>query len=650
MKSPFSKDRFEHTASHVYYLPESIITNLEDTKPSYVIGSRGSGKTTLLKSLHWEERVKNDFLVEALGGDMFRGNFVAAYVKLPNVMVRALRKWLKTADDDNHAAIFGLYIDLIAVELLADAVGNLVSDGYLILTPDREEKVVGGFFDLYSTIFGVQNRPLTFFDFRSAIRKHRRLLEHQARISSSVDLFLEESFVPEVGELSREFSKHLAEMRVKDGCNDVPLHFKVCMDEAECLDLRQQQVVNTLIRICEFPISYIVSYVGTPLDSTTTVHEALSQQRADRHVVDLDLLKRQDFESLCNGVASSRVNAELGDKAEEFSTEKVLGRLDLNFLVEVIVAKSESEQALTMRRDAEAFLKSNWGIDRLGEAKLPYIESYVAKRLGLSLPDFAKEGAKRKQESAEFRKKIVAAYLSICHDLNVKKIPYAFDRMVFGISDRCVRDYLSQMHHIFVAAKMPLESFILGQIPVSVQESAIREASEEKRDSIPESGVLKPIQIGRFVRGLAELTALLQQGRKEDAEHLRSSERGLFEVNPLLGSCADDLELCNLVLDAADSGFLRLTKEGKAISSFRVHSSLAPVYGFSYRGSYYPVTLERAFLRELVECATNESLSAAVLRVFSRHTQVRRKSDTQLLLFPDIDTKQEKEIDDYTDF
>ena len=142
-----------------------------------------------------------------------------------------------------------------------------------------------------------------------------------------------------------------------------------------------------------------------------------------------------------------------------------------------------------------------------------------------------------------------------------------------------------------------------------IQADALHAASVEKRDSIPESGVLAPVETGRVVKGLAVLTAQLQS-TSSDKRHLRSTERGLFYFADT-SECEGLSDALGLVSDAAEAGFLRLHEEADNIRYFRVHSSLAPAYGFSYRGAYYPVPLSVADFEKLKSAETEDEIAAA---------------------------------------
>jgi hypothetical protein len=145
-------------------------------------------------------------------------------------------------------------------------------------------------------------------------------------------------------------------------------------------------------------------------------------------------------------------------------------------------------------------------------------------------------------------------------------------------------------------------------LPFELQARAIRAASEEKRDSIPNSGVLAPVETGRVVKGLAIVTSLLQSTSPDDS-HLRSTERGLFRLVSRSHEAQERQEVMRLITDAAEAGFLKMQEDAGQAGYFRVHASLAPAFGFSYRGAYYPVNLALAAFQNLQLSKNEDELS-----------------------------------------
>lgn len=641
MKSPFAKGRFEHEASQIYFLPSELVPKLEEFKSTYIVGSRGSGKTTLLKSLSWNERIQNQTLLAQLDGDPFRGAFIGSYVQLPKIQVRSIDVWLRDEDDQNYGEIFALYLDLIAIELMIGACADLLAFGNLNVSFEIEQKQLKKSAELYETYLQMDRPPESLREAWNSIRQFRKNYEKYARIRVDPKKFLERYDLPGIGELSRSLGIHLAELLKKaEGQDSVDWHFKICMDEAECLSNLQLRTVNTLVRLSEWPVSYVISFVGQPRDVTTTLFPKLTQQKADCNIEYLDDLRWNEFKKLCEGVATVRVRSAVDNDSLMFDSSKVLGDLDLNGLVESLVNRSESETAVQLKELAEKF-RSNWAENRIGSANLPYVEAYLADKLLLKVPDDSTNNKeRRKQESAEFRKKIVAAYLSICNDLKVKKIPYASANMVLGISDNCIRDFISQMDYIFRETGLSVSEFgelLAGQEedPISweIQSNAIHQASEEKDRSIPDSPVLTPIQVGRLVRGLGELTGILQRGGV-NTKHLQSSERGVFVRYESIHKSTTD-NITQMIQDAADAGFLKMKTANDGIVAFRIHCSLSPVYGLSYRGAYYPVPLKDEDLERFLACEGNDKILQVARSIAQRFEKPQAEHEKQKLLFPD---------------
>jgi len=640
--NPFARDRYEYTPNHLYYLPSNLITKLEDSKPSCVIGSRGSGKTTLLKALNWEERQRNESLSRQLGGDAFRGQFVATYTKLPLVQVGAFQSWLESAGDVAHNALFGFYFDLISAQSIAHSMGKIVSALPFAITVAAEEKAVADFLVECDYLLENQDRTRikTIIECHDLIRSQRRKIESSAIASRNHHEILEDIPLPALGQLPIAFGMAMARLLDESKAeNGHRWHFKCCYDEAECLNRRQLIVANSVIRTSSWPVSYVFSFVGEPTDLSLTIHEGLTVQRADRSIIHLDELDRYQFERLCDGVATVRIQAscaasriELDDKFE-FKTAKTLGELNLNLIIKEVMQRSENPFRITLREMAEAYRDSvSSQKDSAGDV-LPYIEAYIANKLNLKASNFDSPEEKRSQASREFRKKFVASYLSICRELSIRIIPYAFAKMVFGISDSCIRDYLAQMFQIFEKQGVSLERFLKSEIDWQTQSDAIHVASEEKRKSIRTGEeVSNPERVRRLTVAFGELTGLLQRGDQSNNIHLRSSERGWYHFGNAIVDSGQDHELFTILKDACEAGFLRLKREGSQILTFRVHASIAPSYGYSYRGAYYPVSIQRSELAEILNSADDDELEKIAKRISIRLNRGGTESTQQLML------------------
>src|SRR5262245_15653304 len=182
MNSPFSEGRFEYEAKHLYYLPSSCFPQLELPRPTYLIGSRGSGKTTLMKALHWQERLDNDTLLRQLNDDPFRGHFIGSYVKLPKIQLNTFDAWLHASDEPTYGLLFGLYIVLTCIELVAHSLAELLARQSLSLPTAQESAAVSLWLDSYPEFqnFRGGSIPHSVSQFRTRIRDIRRALEKAA--------------------------------------------------------------------------------------------------------------------------------------------------------------------------------------------------------------------------------------------------------------------------------------------------------------------------------------------------------------------------------------------------------------------------------------------------------------------------------------
>lgn len=624
MTSPFSQNRFEFGGKHTYFLPRPFFSQLEEAKPAYLIGTRGSGKTTLLKALNWKERLENDTLRRHLDNSPFAARYIGTYVKLPTIQLRSFEEWL-SPNETLYGKVVALYLDLISLDLATKAIANLLANGEISLAPDTERELVSAWLDSNPKVRSHAGSQAcsSVWAYSNLLSSLRAELEDAAMAAISIADVVARFPIGQIGSFGTSGFKQLAELLGKSG-PDVGCrwHFKVCMDEGECLTEFQLRVVNTMFRLAEWPLFPIISFVGRPDDITTTLIPHLSQQVADRNVIELDSMTRHQFEELAEGVATVRVREQSNDDRLAFDTVKVLGKLSINALLTHIIDKSENPRASELVVDAQAFAEES-RVDRGNSAEvdddespLPIYEAYLRNRLSLPLPPQGRTD-RRREESAEYRKKMVAAYLSICSDLKVRHIPYASADVVFGASDNCVRDYLSQVHELYIESGLTLEVFLESELSIALQSKAILRASEKKRDSIPTSGILAPVQTGQIIKGLSLLTAALQS-TSLDGRHLRSTERGQFVLNDDAASSDKYHEVSSAIQDAAEAGFLRLKKEGNQVKYFRVHASLAPAYGFSYRGSYYPASLSIDDIERLRKCDNSNAVTETARQIANR--------------------------------
>lgn len=607
MNSPFAPKRYELDGEHVYYLETEAFHKLEGTLPTFLVGSRGTGKTTLLKALDWEERLYNSRLREQLPGKPFNDKYIGVYFKLPMLHLELLDGWLAGVTDYEFGQVFSCYLDACWLEALAPALDTLELRREITLGRDATDEVFNYLAEAcrHSSLLEASLSPMPSSIAAALKRFHdlRRLIDKSARRRVPVAEVLEALPLDSIGDLGRDLGKLCClAIAGPDGAGGWTV--KVCMDEGDALSLRQQRAVNTMVRLAEHPVGYVVAYASRPADVTTTFIPNQSLQIADRQIILRDEMSDAEFKALAEGVINVRLDA-LG-KAPKFELDEVLGPLDVNGLLKTIATRSEGGLGAELIAAGE----------RLGQNTLgsPLIyEAYLHERLGLPILEGSK--AARKQASEQMRKKMVGTYLTLCSQLRRRPL-YASADMVLQLSDNCIRDFLRQIERIHEESRMSIDDFIGSRgISIATQDRGIVAAADSKAALVSEKILNRPGEANQLVVGLGELTRMLQVEVRNDAA-IRTPERGLFiyTVGSSPGAREDEL----LIREAAAAGYLRMYERGDDTPEdlvFRVHTSLAPHYRFSYRGAYYRTPLRSGAIRALREARTDAELRSVARRL-----------------------------------
>lgn len=624
--SPFDGKRYEHDGDHVYYIPSSLFPQLESAVPTYLVGTRGTGKTTLLRALSWDERLYNRSLRAQLGSDPFAQRYIGLYFKLPNVQLELLDRWLSDTEDADYAAIVAFYLDLCWLETLRSALEHLFAQRTVRLAADAESGLAVGLTAIWrdnpkcAEVFGAPN---DLDGFLSLMHPMRRAVEGLGRRRADPRVLLDSWPVGQVGSFGRRVGQLISNALdlSADRTHGPGWSFRVCMDEGEVLTLRHQRVINSMVRLAEWPVFYLVAYVSRPPDVTGTFLQNQTLQRADRQIILRDEMSDSEFRHLVEGVVNVRMRT-LPGRRLSISTRRVLGRLDINGLLQQILRRSEG-------REMAALLDAARQAATDEEGPPPIYETYLRLRrpeLSTPFPDTRFE--RRRQSSSSVRKQMVAAYLSICREAGAHPM-YASADMVLQTSDKCVRDYLWQMQAIQASAGMDILEFLAASVPIDVQDQGLRDAAAGKMSLFRERVLSSPTEANQFVDGLARITALIQSTGR-NYEQLRSPERGIFTYRCGVDSPFGPVHE-RFIREAAEAGFLRVLDDETAVDEirFRVHASLAPHYGFSYRGAYYSAgTLTDQEIVALRSASTVAAMQRAVNTVVQRVTGRRPRKST----------------------
>ena len=443
-------------------------------------------------------------------------------------------------------------------------------------------------------------------------RRLRHHLEREIQTGAKEEQLAENFPIGRLTEFADVVAKALIELYPKD--EEEPWYFLICMDEGESLTESQQRTINSLVRVAERPVLPVVAYLSLPNPLTETADQ-LTTTNADLDVIPIDAMEDSEFTQFVEGVASVRLQEATGGSDVSIDLTSMLGPLDINRLLEVILKSSSDGWAKDLLKDAEAVRDDSFFEEKKSKAP-PIYQIYLVKTLDIDVP---REGTPswelRKQKSAEIRKKMAAAYLSICRRLNSRPL-YASSQMLLQMSDLCVRDFLWQMHEIFVEVDLPADEFAKAtDIPIEAQNRALRRASENKINRVGDFVLAETSTVSRLVDGLGQLTTSLQrpteaQLKEGFTRHLRSNEPGAFRLPPVKEP-KEYADTMDLIKEAIDASYLRLVPSQNESFRFRVHTSLAAHYEFSYRGAYSDMILTLDEITEL--CTTTDEADRAEL-------------------------------------
>jgi hypothetical protein len=512
-------------------------------------------------------------------------------------------------------------------ELMIDAVISLRGEGVLTISGGDEIQLIRSLKDDFSSspllsdaMTGARRNTLA--NLLGAIRSSREELDRLAISRSDPTDALRFFPTRPPGAFVALICTKLAQLCDSSGKSGTGWHFKVCMDEGECLTPPQQLLLGTIIRTCSFPFFPIASFVDVPFSEDKTLFPTLTLQRADRELINLND-ESIDFRASAEGVATRRVRARLGQQYN-FSCVRTFGKLDLNSLLLQVLTESESPRAKELLRAAKGVEADgeeavadpdvdDEGLELPSTSAPPIIRTYIDQRLHTKPEPDKERWSRRRAESQTYRKMMVSAYLSVFAELNSHP-RYAYDRMIIGMSDRCVRDFLLQVDEVYSGAEVDLETYVTRLTPISIQAAQLRLASERKFVDLKSWVLHSHDRVNSLVKGLSLVTAGIQSSGP-GSRHLRASESGKFVL-----SRSDDLQLetqeeseagvrlSDVIRDAAQAGYLRVLSSDEDQVIFRVHASLAAYFGFSYRGAKYNVSVRGEDLKGLMAAASDAEL------------------------------------------
>jgi len=657
--NPFRPTRWEHHSEGrplIWFTPTA--ESLAQEKSTFVRGSRGSGKTTLLKSICWDDLVHNESLRVQHTIEDFQ--HIGVYLRFPDHISSSmgLVDWASlfpNAPDPEleFYRFFSLAVELSCLERALTACHELRLLGRLTIAAAQEIQLVADIFEEFPKLAAFAERPPTTFVgsarlFRDVVRRM-----NEATGRGTLRLFLEALPSREPNELLTFVTSRLsgvARLQTRRRGAQQP-GFKFCLDDCEVLSPAQQRSVNSLVRKARFPISWVVSSVGSFLESRSTFIPDQQLTDADRRVISLDDRDAADFRKLCQAVVGLRLLYSVPPEARAgrenidrvFPLDVRLGNQDVNETIRIIVNRSTSPDAEVFRRAAEqvkavmervtpGLLETNAAAS---EPWLPYYQTWILLHwrgredsftAGLT-PDAAALAVEHARNfrhrwfQAWIRRKQVGALLHLSATLGFRKLPLAGEKIIVLLADGSIRDFLEIMGEIYASQVRPgsdpgdrrqLVRFLRSgsRIAASSQTDGIYRASEAYFEGIANRIDIEPNAVTRLIEGLGIYTSILQSNAN-DATVMGRAERGVFILRgsrqeAVTGKALDFLR--ETIRQAELAGYLRQMpvrqREDEAVDlsvnasgaartlAFRLHRRLAPHFMFSYRGAYEAVGID----------------------------------------------------------
>jgi hypothetical protein len=203
-------------------------------------------------------------------------------------------------------------------------------------------------------------------------------------------------------------------------------------------------------------------------------------------------------------------------------------------------------------------------------------------------------------------------------------VPYAGYNMVISMSDQCIRDFLRQMHYIYLEEADDPEKFIQIKVHPNKQDNAIHKASEKKFSGISNELAYNSPEVMRLIDALGIITSKIQSAYN-DPLTLKNTERGRFEIDFSQMRQTNGKELQKILGLARDSLYIKTIgdfysyRENKKII-FRLHRLFAPKFKFSYRGAYYDVSIKGDTLLDICNSEDGSITSKLIDDIFNEIT------------------------------
>jgi hypothetical protein len=698
--SPFSYDRWEKDKDHLIWLPDDFYT-WEEPKNLFIFGSRGTGKTTLLKAFGWFERLYNESLKEQVRDSegLFFKRYIGIYIDALDLPLSDFSKSFEYLEMENDeiekkisnktrknvkllkeriqhneekqleiAKAFSIYLELVFIQLLINAIRELRSKNYLYFSTDSENEVIKKILEELPEIgaYLETNENLRINDLKFVFKKMGEDVSNSISDKKSTGKQLRSR---EIGKILREIGIKLLDLCAtsgKDLIHNNTWTLKICIDQVESFEVWQQKIVNTLIAKNISNISFIIASNSEYIEKDLTFIRNHSLSADDRLIYNIDSQYEdhpKKFKKLIQGVVKLRIERYCKKRGfpcdnPDFNLIKILGNFTINDQLDLVIQETQQSDALAFRQKVIEFrpiwnkifhknknkllkidITFNEETDEINyddsSDTLPYTEYYLIEKLNLQLPSENDIEQIYKLLSAYLNKKKIAAMLCICSEYK-QQIPFSGYKMIMMLSDNCIRDFLRQMKHIFASlSESQQKNFVNIQIKSDNQKAAILKASKEKYDKIKTTSTYSQTETENLIKTLGLITSGLQISCKTQSP-LVNPEKGIFYLNyaPIINT-ADYYRLLELINSAKNNYFI-LVKEQKSnkagliqFQKIRLHRLFSPVFKFSYRGAYHDVPIDPKILVEICTSKDLEYHSYARSTIMKKILEVKVKEPSK---------------------
>jgi hypothetical protein len=423
---------------------------------------------------------------------------------------------------------------------------------------------------------------------------------------------------------------------------------KVCIDSIESLDNDLIKALNTLVATHEEHTTFVFASTHEFIDTENTFVPDHPLTQDDRDVIVLQKFY-DDFPTFVEGVTELRFGKILGHTSFEVDIKKILGDYPLNRLLDYELKRTISIEYQNFALYVQNDFSKKWNrlLKSVGKEEPkdpPYIEAYLTEKLDINLNKyFDKENEFSILQSSQYRKKQRSAMLCLCYDSDFPRtlsVPYAGWRIVLGMSDSNIRDFIRQMKNIYEISPHRREKFLENTVSLEDQKKGIHAASETKYSEIGR-GSSYAIEISNMVQVLGNITHILQT-TAQDA--LKITERGTYIIDYLKLPTVEKREnLQKIIFTASVNKYyikvvdvvLNPNDRSVVLQKIRLHRLFAPLFDFSYistnTGREYELEINPNDLLEICDTPHKEDFRKIADRMSKRITPAINTGQKTLL-------------------